>query len=89
MATDANIDGKIIAQPGESICVNKSNCSIVEYNKTIPIWAALGVTPPKTEAPKLTVPKELLIKPEEPEMPERMYFGNARFYKKKMQEYGA
>ena len=45
------------------------------------------MTPPKTEAPKLTVPKELLIKPEEPEMPERMYFGNARFYKKKMQEY--
>ena len=87
MATDANIDGKIIAQPGESICVNKSNCSIVEYNKNDPIWAALGVTPPKTEAPKLTVPKELLIKPEEPEMPERMYFGNARFYKKKMQEY--
>ena len=87
MATDANIDGKIIAQPGESICVNKSNCSIVEYNKNDPIWAALGVTPPKTEAPKLTVPKELLIKPEEPEMPERMYFGNARFHKKKMQEY--
>ena len=87
MATDANIDGKIIAQPGESICVNKSNCSIVEYNKNDPVWAALGVTPPKTEAPKLTVPKELLIKPEEPEMPERMYFGNARFHKKKMQEY--
>ena len=87
MATDANIDGKIIAQPGESICVNKSNCSVVEYNKNDPIWTALGVTPPKTEAPKLTVPKELLIKPEEPEMPERMYFGNARFHKKKMQEY--
>ena len=87
MATDANIDGKIIAQPGENICVNESNCSAVEYNKNDPIWAALGVTPPKTEAPKLTVPKELLIKPEEPEMPERMYFGNARFYKKKMQEY--
>ena len=87
MATDANIDGKIIAQPGESICVNESNCSTVEYNKNDPIWAALGVTPPKTEAPNVTVPKELLIKPEEPEMPERMYFGNARFYKKKMQEY--
>ena len=87
MATDANIDGKIIAQPGENICVNESNCSTVEYNKNDPIWAALGVTPPKTEAPNVTVPKELLIKPEEPEMPARMYFGNARFHKKKMQEY--
>ena len=87
MATDANIDGKIIAQPGENICVNESNCSTVEYNKNNPIWAALGVTPPKTEAPNLTVPKELLIKPEEPEMPAHMYFGNARFHKKKMQEY--
>ena len=87
MATDANIDGKIIAQPGENICVNESNCSTVEYNKNDPIWAALGVTPPKTEAPNVTVPKELLIKPEEPEMPARMYFGNTRFHKKKMQEY--
>ena len=87
MATDANIDGKIIAQPGENICVNESNCSTVEYNKNDPIWAALGVTPPKTEAPNVTVPKELLTKPEEPEMPARMYFGNARFHKKKMQEY--
>ena len=87
MATDANIDGKIIAQPGENICVNESNCSTVEYNKNDPIWAALGVAPPKTEAPNVTVPKELLIKPEEPEMPARMYFGNARFHKKKMQEY--
>ena len=87
MTTDANIDGKIIAQPGENICVNESNCSTVEYNKNDPIWAALGVTPPKTEAPNVTVPKELLIKPEEPEMPARMYFGNTRFHKKKMQEY--
>ena len=87
MTTDANIDGKIIAQPGENICVNESNCSTVEYNKNDPIWAALGVTPPKTEAPNVTVPKELLTKSEEPEMPARMYFGNARFHKKKMQEY--
>ena len=53
MATDANIDGKIIAQPGESICVNKSNCSIVEYNKTIRFGLLLGVTPPKTEGTKI------------------------------------